>query len=108
MAFEQLNKKKLFAALHLVQMLVFILSEKVLHQSLIVYIKKFEHSFSNLDNLWEILTTEARNAEIFGADSMSVKEILNTWIQENRFPLLRVNVNYSEQTITLSQVKFVF
>lgn len=86
-------------------MLVSILSEESLHKSLKVYLKEFELSFSNLDDLLEILTTEARHAKIFNADSKSVKEILNPWIQENEFPLVRVNVDYLQQTITLSQVK---
>lgn len=85
-------------------MLAFFLTENIFKESLQVYIEKFKHSFSNLENLWDIFTTEARKAKILD-ENITVEEIMENWINESTFPLIRVNVDYSRQIVTITQVK---
>lgn len=85
-------------------MLDFILSKKTFQESLQIYLKKYEHSFSTLDDLWKMFTIKARdNGDL--EESMSVEEIMHNWVDQNRFPLVRVNINYVSKIMTLSQVK---
>ncbi|KAK7574169.1 hypothetical protein V9T40_011360 [Parthenolecanium corni] len=98
------NTKKAF---RLFKMLDFILSEKTFQQSLQIYLKMYEHSFSTLDDLWKMFTIKARdNGDL--EESMSVEEIMHNWVNENRFPLVRVNIDYVSKIMTLSQEPFKF
>lgn len=57
------------------------------------------------NDLWEILTNEARAFKIFD-NTTSVKEIMDTWTLQTGFPVVSVTRNYGNKSVTLKQERF--
>lgn len=59
------------------------------------------------DDLWTFLTAEARSQNVFD-DSISVKEIMDTWTLLTGFPVVSVTRDYDSKSIEFSQERFIF
>lgn len=55
------------------------------------------------DDLWRFLTETARANKIFD-DSLSVKEIMDTWTLQTGFPVIRIERHYDDESFKITQV----
>ena len=70
------------------------------------YLKRFSYMTATQDDLWHELTMEARLQGVFD-DTMSVKEIMDTWTLQTGFPFVTVTRNYENNQINLQQDRFM-
>lgn len=56
------------------------------------------------DDLWRFLTETARANKIFD-DSLSVKEIMDTWTLQTGFPVIRIERHYDDESFKITQVR---
>ncbi len=65
------------------------------------------NKFVKGDELWDTMTTAARNAKFPGyqllPEGTSLKTILEEWIHSEGYPILTVTRDYSNNKITFSQ-----
>lgn len=64
-----------------------------------------KHSYDNAeqDDLWAELTQEVQKAGGLTAN-VTVKEVMDTWTKQTGYPILEVQRDYSEKSLTISQV----
>lgn len=55
------------------------------------------------DDIWSALTNQARLDETL-KEPLTVKEIANSWLNQERIPLVTVLRNYKENSVSFSQV----
>lgn len=56
------------------------------------------------NDLWDALTEQAQNDHVMN-NTLTVKEVMDTWILQSGFPVINVTRNYSIDKLTISQVK---
>lgn len=82
------------------------LTMNVFKRGLSDYLRKFSYQSATQDDLWEALTLEAQRSGVFD-ESMSVKEIMDTWTLQTGFPYIQVTRNYENDEISFEQRRFV-
>jgi len=55
------------------------------------------------DDLWNALTEQAQTDRVMDK-TLTVKEVMETWILQPGFPVVNVTRNYEEDTLIVSQV----
>lgn len=67
----------------------------------------FCRAYSNAcqDDLWNALTEQAQTDRVMDY-TLSVKEVMNSWILQPGFPVINVTRNYETDTMIVSQVSF--
>lgn len=55
------------------------------------------------DDLWQALTEEAHRVGTLSSN-ITVKKIMDTWTLQTGFPIINVERNYQNNSITVSQV----
>lgn len=82
------------------------LTMDVFKRGLTNYLNKFSYQSATQDDLWMSLTMEAQRSGVFD-DTMSVKEIMDTWTLQTGFPYVQVTRNYKDNKINFEQRRFV-
>lgn len=82
------------------------LTVDVFKRGLSNYLNKFSYQSATQDDLWMALTLEAQRSGVFD-NSMSVKEIMDTWTLQTGFPYIQVTRNYEDNKINFEQRRFV-
>lgn len=98
--FDTISYKKGSFLLHMMNMF---LGEETFKQGTRNYIDKYKFSNVEQDDLWSSLTDVAHRVGSL-PQNISVKEIMDTWTLQKGYPVLKVNRDYSLNTVTLSQV----
>lgn len=88
----------------LLHMMNTFLGEETFKQGIRNYIDKHKFSNAEQDDLWSSLTDEAHRKGSLDAN-ISVKEIMDTWTLQTGYPVLKVSRDYSNDKVTLSQVR---
>lgn len=55
------------------------------------------------DDIWNALTEQARFDEVLD-ETISVNSIAASWITKDRLPVISVNRNYRDKSVTITQV----
>ncbi|XP_025198945.1 aminopeptidase N-like [Melanaphis sacchari] len=82
------------------------LSEDTFKQGIRSYINKHKFANAEQDDLWNSLTEEAHRQGTLDKN-LTVKQIMDTWTLQTGYPILKVIRDYSADTITLSQERFL-
>ncbi|XP_026673576.1 aminopeptidase N-like [Ceratina calcarata] len=101
-AFSQAVYNKAPAILY---MLTNIITPEVYQAGLISYLNEHEYSSANSDSLFEALQ-KALDASTVPHDGYKIKEVMDTWIKQRRYPLVSVIRDKASGKITLSQADF--
>jgi len=57
--------------------------------------------------LWDALTAQAQTDRVMDI-TMTVKDVMDTWILQPGFPVVNVTRNYEVDTLIVSQVPILF
>lgn len=92
------------------------LKKRLVHfsqQLLMFYVDRFflilcrSYQAADQDDLWHYCTEEARYTHVFD-NTMSVKDVMDTWTLQTGFPVVTVTRDYNTSTITFQQKKFEY
>lgn len=87
----------------ILQMMDRFLGDDVLKKGVSNYLKKHAYNNAEQDDLWEALTKQAHHDQTL-PNNLTVKEIMDTWTLQTGFPILNIQRNYEDKTVTISQV----
>lgn len=90
----------------IIRMMDHFLTHPVFRAGLSEYLGKMAYSSADQDDLWRFLTAAARERKVFD-DTMSVKEIMDTWTLQTGFPVVHVIRDYAGRKFKLRQERFV-
>lgn len=82
------------------------LTVDVFKRGLSNYLNEFSYQSATQDDLWSALTLEAQKSGVFD-ESMSVKEIMDTWTLQTGFPYIHVTRNYESNKVNFEQRRFI-
>ncbi|XP_045455557.1 aminopeptidase N-like [Melitaea cinxia] len=89
-----------------IRMMLMFLGEDVFRMALHNYLTKYSYSNAEKDDLWDELT--AVNRQYGGLSrNVTVKEVMDTWTTQTGYPLLTVNRDYSDQSLTMTQKRYL-
>ncbi|XP_076763831.1 aminopeptidase N-like [Xylocopa sonorina] len=89
----------------ILHMLSNIISPEVFRSGIIRYLNKHEYSSTNPDDIWNAMQS-ALDASKVSRDGFKIKEVMDPWIKQQRYPLVYVNRDYTNGTMTLTQKDF--
>ncbi|XP_011860075.1 PREDICTED: puromycin-sensitive aminopeptidase-like protein isoform X2 [Vollenhovia emeryi] len=104
---EAYSVKTYVKAAFLLRMASHFLSEDVFRNGLLRYLQEHEYSSATPDDLWKALQ-EALDESDVPHDDFKVKEVMDTWFEQARYPLVTVNRDYATGNIKISQEKFKY
>ncbi|XP_055604773.1 aminopeptidase N-like [Uranotaenia lowii] len=99
--FDSISYKKGSA---LVRMMHLFLGDDAFFGGVARYLKKFQYSNAEQNDLWQSLTEEAKEFEV----DLDVKAIMDTWTLQTGYPVVYVDRNYTDQTVTFQQMRFLY
>ena len=71
------------------------------------YLKKHRYGNAEQDDLWAALTKQAHDDGSLD-NSLSVKEVMDTWTLQTGYPLVTVVRDYDKGTAKLTQVRVYY
>ncbi|XP_053976703.1 aminopeptidase N-like isoform X1 [Hylaeus volcanicus] len=86
----------------IVNMLANIISPEVFRAGLVKYLNEHEYGSATPDSLWAALQSTLNESDA-PRSVFNVKEVMDTWIKQKRYPLITVECNYSTGEIKLTQ-----
>nr|XP_034174631.1 aminopeptidase N-like isoform X2 [Osmia lignaria] len=101
-AFSIAIYKKAPSILH---MLSNIISPEVFQKGIVDYLDRHEYDSADPDCLWSALQSALDKSNVPHSD-FNVKEVMDTWIKQKRYPLVTVERNYSTGEVKLRQEDF--
>lgn len=57
-------------------------------------------------DLWDIMTEEAHKYRVID-NTLTVKDVMDTWILQSGYPIVNVTRNYEDDTLTIFQVPII-
>ncbi|XP_045506733.1 aminopeptidase N-like isoform X2 [Colias croceus] len=90
----------------LIRMMTMFLGEDVFRKALHNYL--ITHSYNNAeqDDLWKELTqVSQQNGGL--TRNVTVKQVMDTWTRQTGYPLLTVNRDYADNSLTISQKRYL-
>lgn len=87
----------------LLRMLNHILTDEVFNSGVTDYLNSKMYGNAEQKDLWSALTTAARRKGDFDAD---VAVVMDSWTLQTGFPVLTVERNYENGSVTFTQVNF--
>lgn len=90
----------------ILHMLSNIVTPEVFRKGLISYLDKHEFDSADPDCLWTALQNALNESDVPHSD-FNLKEVMETWIEQRRYPLVTVERNYSTGDVTLRQEDYV-
>uniref|UniRef100_A0A336KRZ8 Aminopeptidase N n=2 Tax=Culicoides sonorensis TaxID=179676 RepID=A0A336KRZ8_CULSO len=90
----------------ILRMLASFLTDKVFRIGLSTYLQEMSFKNAEQDDLWQFLTDAARSNGIFD-DTLSVKEIMDTWTLQTGYPVVTFERNYDNDSFTIKQDRFI-
>ncbi|XP_039453704.1 aminopeptidase N-like [Culex pipiens pallens] len=102
--FDSISYKKGSA---IVRMINLFLGEEVYNGGVSRYLKRFQFSNAEQDDLWQALTEEAQEDGRF-PDGFDVKAVMDTWTLQTGYPVVYVERDYQRGTMTFRQMRFIY
>ena len=88
----------------ILRMIYTVMNETTFFRGVSQYLDHFKYSNAVQDELWAFLTNVTSPAKLGG---YSIKQIMDTWTLQEGYPLLMVRRDYSRNTVTLKQKRFL-
>ncbi|CAG9853689.1 unnamed protein product [Phyllotreta striolata] len=88
----------------LLKMLNSTLSQDVFKKGLQSFVKKFAYQCATQDDLWELYTATAQNQSLI-PNSVTVKDLMNSWSTQSGYPLITINRDYNTGIANINQTK---
>ncbi|CAK1540897.1 unnamed protein product [Leptosia nina] len=101
--FDEISYKK---GSTLIRMMDMFLGEEVFRKALHNYLIKNSYKNAEQDDLWEELTEEVQK-EGGLTRNVTVKEVMDTWTKQTGYPILTVERDYSDKSLTISQKRYL-
>ncbi|XP_034837045.1 aminopeptidase N-like isoform X1 [Maniola hyperantus] len=89
-----------------IRMMLMFLGEDVFRKALHNYLTKYSYSNAEQDDLWAELT-EVNRQHGGLSRNVTVKEVMDTWTKQTGYPLLNVNRDYSDKSVTITQKRYL-
>ncbi|PNF41264.1 hypothetical protein B7P43_G01487 [Cryptotermes secundus] len=90
----------------LLRMLNYTLTEATFRDGLRTFVQGKKFKTFNEDELWEALTSQARE-DMTLEESISVQEIVKSWVTKDRFPVVTVARDYQDNSASVEQHVFL-
>lgn len=90
----------------ILHMLTNIVTPEVFRKGLINYLDKHEFDSADPDCLWGALQSALDKSNVPHSE-FNLREVMNTWIKQKRYPLVTVERNYSTGDVTFRQEDYV-
>ncbi|XP_024875821.1 aminopeptidase N isoform X2 [Temnothorax curvispinosus] len=90
----------------IIRMMDHFLTTDVFKKGLTNYLNGKAYQSAEQNDLWHALTKQAHKDKVLDP-SVTVKEIMDTWTLQTGFPVVTVSRNYNNNSITLTQERFL-
>ncbi|XP_068625539.1 aminopeptidase N-like [Battus philenor] len=90
----------------IIRMMTMFLGDHVFREAINNYLVKHSYSNAEQDDLWAELTAATRRHGGL-TRNVTVKEIMDTWTTQTGYPLLTVNRDYNDKSLTISQKRYL-
>ena len=88
----------------ILRMIYTVMNESTFFHGVSNYLKNFIYSNAVQDELWFFLTNVTDSSKLGG---YSIKQIMDTWTLQEGYPVLMIERNYSNHSLTLKQKRFL-
>ncbi|GAB6029465.1 hypothetical protein CHUAL_005219 [Chamberlinius hualienensis] len=85
-----------------IRMMQHFLGENVFKKGLTNYLNAFSYKNAEQDDLWNHLSKASKDDGI----NIDVKSVMDSWTKQTGYPVLRVERNYNDSTVSISQSRF--
>ncbi|KYN14166.1 Glutamyl aminopeptidase, partial [Trachymyrmex cornetzi] len=87
----------------LLRMLHNTITAEVFRKGLVTYLSKHQFSTATPDDLWSAMQSALDESNIPHED-YTIKEVMDTWMNQERYPFVHVERNYETGEVTISQI----
>ncbi|XP_018399425.1 PREDICTED: aminopeptidase N-like [Cyphomyrmex costatus] len=87
----------------LLRMLQNIITEEVFRNGLIIYLDRHQFRSVTPDDLWSAMQSALNQSDIPHED-YKIKEVMDTWINQESYPFVHVEKNYETGEVTISKI----
>ncbi|KAG5321807.1 AMPN Aminopeptidase, partial [Acromyrmex heyeri] len=91
-----------YKASTILRMLQNTITDEVFRKGLIIYLATHEYGSTTPDDLWNAMQTALDESDI-PHEHYRIKEVMDTWTNQNSYPVVNVMKNYTTGEITISQ-----
>ncbi|XP_025415668.1 aminopeptidase N-like isoform X2 [Sipha flava] len=89
-----------------IRMMDHFLTRHVFRKALTKYLNSKAYKNACQNDLWDALTEQAHKDRVMDK-TLTVKDVMDTWILQPGFPVVNVTRNYEEDTLIVSQSRFL-
>ncbi|VVC38461.1 Hypothetical protein CINCED_3A009639 [Cinara cedri] len=89
-----------------IRMMDHFLTRQVFRKGLTKYLNSKAYKNACQNDLWDALTEQAQKDHVMD-NTLTVKDVMDTWILQSGFPVVNVTRNYEDDTLIISQSRFV-
>ncbi|XP_022181225.1 aminopeptidase N-like isoform X1 [Myzus persicae] len=89
-----------------IRMMDHFLTRQVFRKGLTKYLKAKAYKSAYHNDLWDALTEQAQTDRVMD-NTLTVKDVMDTWILQPGFPVVNVTRNYEVDTLIISQSRFL-
>ncbi|XP_025986454.1 glutamyl aminopeptidase [Solenopsis invicta] len=89
----------------ILRMLQHIITPEVFQEGIIKYLHKHQFSSASSDDLWSALQTALDKSDV-PHNNYRLKDVMDTWLKQRHYPLVRVTRNYNTSEIIITQEHF--
>ncbi|XP_018368788.1 PREDICTED: aminopeptidase Q-like [Trachymyrmex cornetzi] len=89
----------------LLRMLYSTITAEVFQKGLIKYLATYQFNSTNPDDLWSAMQRALDESDVPHGD-YKIKEVMDTWMNQDRYPIVNVIKNYETGEVTISQKCF--
>ncbi|XP_011058986.1 PREDICTED: aminopeptidase N-like isoform X1 [Acromyrmex echinatior] len=89
----------------LLRMLHSTITAEVFQKGLIKYLATYQFNSTTPDDLWSTMQSALDESDVPHED-YKIKEVMDTWMNQDRYPIVNVKKNYETGEVTISQICF--
>ncbi|KAG5321949.1 AMPE aminopeptidase, partial [Pseudoatta argentina] len=89
----------------LLRMLHSTITAEVFQKGLIKYLTTYQFNSTTPDDLWSTMQSALDESDVPHED-YKIKEVMDTWMNQDRYPIVNVKKNYETGEVTISQICF--
>ncbi|XP_018406616.1 PREDICTED: aminopeptidase Q-like [Cyphomyrmex costatus] len=87
----------------LLRMLYNTITAEVFRKGLITYLARYQFGVANSDDFWSSMQSALDESDVLHKD-YKIKEVMDTWMNQDRYPIVNVIRNYTIGEVTISQI----
>uniref|UniRef100_A0A2A4JS21 Aminopeptidase n=1 Tax=Heliothis virescens TaxID=7102 RepID=A0A2A4JS21_HELVI len=89
----------------LIRMMTMFLGNEIFRKAINNYLRKYSYNNAAQDDLWRELTAVSDEYGVLPRN-VSVKDIMDTWTTQTGYPILTVNRDYEDKSLTVKQRRY--